>query len=109
LRRKWKIENRGNFAGAKFGGRGPIVDELLNWVEEYPIQWREPSFNLAELAKLRWIKRLSTPELAKHYGKTHYSIQNYYTRIRRKGFKIDGLTQDDLEKIKKAAKNWNQV
>ncbi len=39
------------------GARSLMLEEPLTWVEEYPIQWREPRFNLAELAKLRKIER----------------------------------------------------
>jgi hypothetical protein len=58
--------------------RGPIVEEPLAWAEQYPIQWREPRVDLAELAKLRWIEGLSRKELAQKYGKTAVAIQNYF-------------------------------
>ena len=46
------------------GARRPRVEEPLTWAETYPVQWREPRVNLAELAKLRWIKGQSTIELS---------------------------------------------
>lgn len=39
------------------GARSPTLEEYLVWVETYPIQWWEPRFNLAELAKRRKIER----------------------------------------------------
>ena len=66
-----------------FGARGAIVEEPLVWAETYPIQWREPRINLAELAKLRWIDGWSRRELAKHYGKSVDAIQNYFQEARR--------------------------
>jgi hypothetical protein len=56
---------------------GAIVEEPLCWVEEYPIRWREPKIDLAELAKLRWFEGLSRKELASRYGKSESAIQNY--------------------------------
>ncbi len=35
------------------GDRGPTVGELLSWVEEYPIEWQKPRFDLAGLARAR--------------------------------------------------------
>jgi len=46
------------------GPRQGTVKEQLVWAYEYPIQWREPQFNLSELARLRWISGLSKKELA---------------------------------------------
>ena len=86
------------------GAHGPIVEEPLAWAEEYPIRWRVLRLNLAELAKLRWIDRLSTEELAKHFGKTLYAIENYYEAVRRANFKIEGLSAKDREQILLALK-----
>jgi hypothetical protein len=81
------------------GARRPIVEEPLAWAEEYPIQWREPEFNLAELAKLRWIKGLSTKQLAEKYGRTECAIENYYQKLSRLEFRITGLTESEKEGI----------
>ena len=82
-----------------FGARRPIVEEPLAWAEEYPIQWREPRLNLAELAKLRWIEGLSTQDLAKHFDKTLYAIENYYQTARRANLEIEGLSAEDRKQI----------
>lgn len=87
------------------GARRPILEELLAWVEEYPIQWREPRLDLAELAKLRWIQGLSRQELAERYGKTECAIQNYFQDLRRMDFRAPGLTEEERRKIKWASKN----
>ena len=89
---------------AGVGARRPIVEEPLAWSEEYPIQWREPRLNLAELAKLRWIEELSTQELAKHFGKTLYAVENYYQAARRVKFEIEGLTAKERKQILWASK-----
>jgi hypothetical protein len=75
------------------GARRPIVEEPLAWAEEYLIQWREPEFNLAELARLRWIEGLSTKQLAEKYGRTECSIENYYQKLRRLEFRVSGLSE----------------
>ncbi len=74
------------------GARGPRVEEPLAWAEEYPIRWWEPRFNLAELAKLRWIEGWSRKDLANMYGKTECAIQNRFQYLKRKGFRVYGLT-----------------
>ncbi len=87
------------------GARGPIVVEPLTWVEEYPIQWREPRLDLAELAKLRWIQGLSRKELATRYGKTEVAMQNYFQALRLKDFQVPGLTIEERERIIWVSKN----
>ena len=67
-------------------------------VETYPIQWRKPRLDLAELAKLRWIEGYSRKQLAEKYGKTTVAIQNYFQELRRLKFRVPGLS--DMERIK---------
>ncbi len=49
----------------------------------YPMQWREPSLNLAELAKLRWVEGWSRKQLAEHYGKSVDAISNYFQEAKK--------------------------
>ena len=60
------------------------MEEPLVWAETYPIQWREPRVDLAELAKLRWVEGLSVKEIAMRLGRTDVALQNYFQEIRRK-------------------------
>ena len=83
-----------------FGGRRSILDEPLCWVEEYPIVWREPRLNLAELAKLRWIEGWDRKRLANHFGRTEEAIQNYFQKIKKAGFNLPNLTVEELRRIK---------
>ena len=89
------MENRRNFACAKFGARRPRVEEPLSWAVAYPIQWRESRVDLAELARLRWINGLSVKQLAKEFGRTEYAIGNYCQNARRKKFDLPGLSAAD--------------
>lgn len=98
------MENR-EFLLRKNGARQAKVEEPLALAEEYPIQWREPRVDLAELAKLRWIEGLSRQELAERYGKTIIAIQNYFQELRRKDFLVPGLSAKEREKIIWASKN----
>jgi len=86
----------------RYGDRGPIVRELLCWVEEYPIQWRKPGFDLAELAKLRWTEGYSTETLMARYGKTEVAIRNYYRRARKSGFGFSGINGSERKAILKS-------
>jgi hypothetical protein len=83
------------------GARRPIVEELLSWAEEYPIEWREPRVDLAELARLRWIEGMSQRELAERYGRTEFAIGNYFQNLRRKDFRVPGLSPTDRKSILK--------
>jgi hypothetical protein len=87
------------------GARHTRVEEPLSWAEEYPIQWREPLFDLAELAKRRWIEGLSRKELARVYGRTECAIQNHFQELKRRGLRVPGLTDDEREKILWALKS----
>ncbi len=81
------------------GARRTRVDEPLCWAETYPIQWREPRVDLAELAKLRWIEGLSRKELAGRFGRTEIAVQNYIQELRRRRFQVTGLVAQDRERI----------
>lgn len=83
------------------GDRGPNVEEPLGWVQTYPIQLYVPRIDLAELAKLRWIKGWSRADLAKRYGKTPRAIQNYFYHLRLKDFRGVRLSANDLRMIKR--------
>ena len=83
------------------GARRARVKEPLCWAETYPLQWREPRVDLAELAKLRWIEGLSRKELAEKYGRTEIAIGNYFQKLRRRRFQVTGLVVEERERILK--------
>ena len=87
------------------GARYPRMGEPLVKVETYPIQWREPRLDLAELARLRWVDGFSKKELAERYGKTTVAIQNYFQELRRLDFYVSGLSKQEREKVLWASKN----
>ena len=89
----------------KVGAHRSILKEPLGWVQTYPIQWRDPRIDLAELAKLRWIDGWSRQELADHYQKSLFAITNYSQAIRKKDFNLEGLTAEEREKIRWTYKN----
>jgi len=81
------------------GAHRSTVKEQMNWVNEYPIEWRKPPFDLAELARLRWIKGLSIKELAQRFGKSKSSIDYHLKMIKKKNFNLVGLTYVEREMI----------
>lgn len=81
------------------GTRRAIVEEPLAWAETFSIQWRESRVDLAELAKLRWIERLSRKQLAGRYDRTECAMQNYFQKLRRRGFRVPGLSEKDRAAI----------
>lgn len=84
----------------KNGARNPRIGEPLVRVETYPIQWREPRLDLAELARLRWIEGYSRKQLAEKYGKTTVAIQNYFQELRRCDFRIAGLSTAERRRVR---------
>ena len=87
------------------GARHPRIGEPLVKEETYPIQWREPRIDLAELAKLRWIEGYSRKQLAEKYGKTTVAIQNYFQDLKRGEFRIPGLSEKERKKLLWASQN----
>ena len=83
------------------GSRRSILDEPLCWAESYPVAWREPRVDLAELARLRWIKDLSRLEIAEKIGRTESAVQNYFHALRSRGLQGVGLTPAERKKIQK--------
>jgi hypothetical protein len=81
------------------GARRAIVGEPLVWVETYPIQWRKPRIDLAELAKLRWIKDFSRKDLAARFGKSELAIQNYFQFFEGKKFDVPGLSVAERKEL----------
>ncbi len=94
-----KIKRPGRTQPFCFGARGHRVGELLSWSVEHPIEWREPKVDLAELAKLRWIEKWTRSDLAKRYGRTETAIQNLFQEIKKKDFKVPGLSDSDRRLI----------
>ncbi len=76
------------------------MDELLDWVLTYPIQWREPKLNLAELARLRWIEGWSRRRLAEHYKKSQNAIQFHLQKLKQARFSGVGLTVGEIRRLK---------
>lgn len=87
------------------GAHHTRIGEPLVKVETYPIQWREPRLDLAELARLRWVEGYSRKQLAEKYGKTTVAIQNYFQELRRLDFRISGLSKRERKQILWASKN----
>jgi hypothetical protein len=81
------------------GAQGESLEELLTVVTEYRIQWSDSRVDLAELAKLRYIEGWSRKQLATHYNRSLWAISNYFQNIRKKNFKIPGLSDDESKLI----------
>ena len=87
------------------GASRPIVEEPLAWVEEYPIWWREPRHDLAELARLRWIKGLTLKQIAEKFDLPLANIRGRFDSLRRYDFDVPGLSAEERERFKWASKS----
>jgi len=85
-----------------FGARGAKLEEPFCGIETYPVVWREPKFDLAELARFRWINGLSYKELASRFGKTPNAIECHCRLIRKRHFEV-GLSKTEQRHVRKAA------
>jgi biotin operon repressor len=62
------------------------------------VQWSHVKIDLNELARLRWIKKMTTPEIATQLGWSRTSVQESVRTIRKNG--LSGLNLTNSEK------NW---
>ena len=76
------------------------MEEPLAWPIIEPIQWREPKFDLGELARLRFIQGYDQQKLARHFGKSVCAIQNYYMALRKINISKLGLTSKEQEIVR---------
>lgn len=82
-----------------------MVEEPLAWVEEYPIWWREPRHDLAELARLRWDKGMTLTQIAEKLGLPLANIKGQFQSLDRYGFDVPGLSAEEMKRFKWASKN----
>jgi hypothetical protein len=82
------------------GARRPIVEEPLAWVEEYPIWWREPRHDLAELARLCWVNGMTLKQIAARLALPLANIKGQFESLRRYDFDVPGLSAEERERFK---------
>jgi hypothetical protein len=75
-----------------------VCEPLIASQDEY-IKWRAPKFDLAELARLRWLENWSRKALAERFGKTEPAIQQHFHKLKVKDFRVDGLNARDRVEI----------
>lgn len=61
------------------------------------MRWSKVKIDLNELAKLRWIKKLTIPEICKELNRSRVHIRRSIRTLRNSG--ISQLNLTDLEKI----------
>lgn len=61
--------------------------------------WRAPRFDLAELAKLRWLEKWSRKDLTRRFGKTETAIQQHLHKLKLKRFEVPGLEPEARDRI----------
>ena len=79
------LENIKNLREKSNGARHAKLVELrpLTTFEDYKIQWRQANTNLSELARLRWIQKLSVAHIAEILDRSPETIQMYICRMRK--------------------------
>lgn len=65
-------------------------------------EWRKPRFDLAELARLRWIEGLTYEEAGRRLDKTKNAMALQCRVIRARDFKV-GLSSVECQKIRLSA------
>jgi hypothetical protein len=79
-------------------GAGDVqVVELPDAIKTVLVRWNNVTIDLNELARLRWIKKATTPEICRAVGKARTAVQASIRTIRNCG--VSRLNLTDLEKI----------
>jgi hypothetical protein len=78
----------------KIGGSDVQVNELPDAIKTVLVQWSHVKIDLNELARLRWIKKMTTPEIATELGWGRTAVQTVCELFVRMGFHLAarGLT-----------------
>jgi DNA-directed RNA polymerase specialized sigma24 family protein len=50
---------------------------------------------------LRWIKGFTAQELAERFGKTESAIHNHFQKLRKKDYRVPGLSEKERKEIMK--------
>ncbi|MEQ1877249.1 MAG: hypothetical protein ABL958_11420, partial [Bdellovibrionia bacterium] len=48
-----------------------------------------------------WIEGWSRRKIARHYGKTEIAMQYYFQELKRRGFRVAGLSAKEISTIKR--------
>lgn len=79
-------------------GEGNLqVVELPDAIKTVLVRWSKVKIDLNELAKLRWIKKLTIPEICKELNRSRVHIRRSIRTLRNGG--ISQLNLTDLEKM----------
>lgn len=74
------------------------VVERPDAIKTILVRWSKVKTDLNELARLRWIKKLTIPEISKELNRSRVHIRRSIRTLRNSGLSQLNLT--DLEKIK---------
>ena len=72
------------------------VVELPDAIKTVLVQWKSVNIDLNELARLRWIKKMTIAEICTHFGKRRSTIQVSIRTLRNCG--VSQLILTDFEK-----------
>lgn len=84
-------------------GAGDVqVVELPDAIKTVLVQWKNVNIDLNELARLRWIKKMTIAELCNHFGKRRSTIQVSIRTLRNCGVSQLNLTEFEKKSVMNA-------
>ncbi len=86
------------------GGSDVQVNELPDAIKTVLVQWSHVKIDLNELARLRWIKKMTTPEIATELGWGRTAVQDSVRTIRKNGLSRLNLTISEKKLVRAAIK-----
>jgi predicted DNA-binding protein YlxM (UPF0122 family) len=81
----------------EFGAGDVQVVELPDAIKTVLVRWNKVKFDLADLARLRWIKKMTLPEICQEISLGRSAVQVSIRTIRKVG--ISQLNLTEFEKV----------
>jgi hypothetical protein len=72
------------------------------------VRWKSVKIDLTELARLRWIEKMKTPDLCKVFGRRRTAVRQSIRTLRKCGISELNLTTDEKKLIKDQMKREEQ-
>lgn len=86
------------------GWGNPIIYEQPDAIKTYLVQWKGAKTDLTKLAKLRWIKNLTIPELCSEFNQGRTAIYRCLRTLRNSGLSQLNLTREEQKTVQNQMK-----
>jgi hypothetical protein len=84
----------------RIGRRQATVYEQPDAIKTYLVRWNGVKVDLTQLAKLRWIEKMKTPDLCKVFGIRRTAIRQHLRTLRKSGISQLNLTKSEAKLVR---------